>query len=66
VFNKINNLNLNVQEGIVKQYILRVLKLNSEDEHIEVLTQRLNEQFYVIQADSKNEAIARYKRLKKQ
>lgn len=55
-------MDLGVKEGVVKSYILRVL--NNDDEQIEVMQQRINEQFYVIEADTRENAIERYKQLK--
>lgn len=52
-----------VKEGVVKDYIIRVIDNN--DEFIEVMKQRINEKFYVIEAGSREEAIERYKQLKK-
>lgn len=58
----VKQLDLGVKEGVVKSYILRVL--DNDDEHIEVMQQRINEQFYVIEADIRENAIKRYKQLK--
>lgn len=58
----VKKLDLGVKEGVVKSYIIRVL--NNNDEFIEVMQQRINEQFYVIEADSREKAIERYKQLK--
>ena len=58
----IKTLDLGVKEGVVKDYIIRVIDNN--DEFIEVMRQRINEKFYVIKAESKEEAIERYKQLK--
>ena len=58
----IKTLDLRVKEGVVKDYIIRVIDNN--DEFIEVMQQRINEKFYVIEAESKEEAIERYKQLK--
>ncbi|MFS4464716.1 hypothetical protein ACMFKE_04855 [Staphylococcus haemolyticus] len=55
-------MDLGVKEGIVKNYLIRVL--DNDDEHIEVMQQRINEQFYVIEADTRENAIERYKQLK--
>ncbi|BFL78692.1 hypothetical protein PXW92_03685 [Staphylococcus hominis] len=58
----IKALDLGVKEGVVKDYIIRVVDNN--DEFIEVMQQRINEKFYVIEAGSREEAIERYKQLK--
>ena len=47
----IKTLDLRVKEGVVKDYIIRVIDNN--DEFIEVMQQRINEKFYVIEAESK-------------
>ena len=57
----IKSLDLGVKEGVVKDYIIRVMDNN--DEFIEIM-QRINEKFYVIEAGSREEAIERYKQLK--
>ncbi|MCH4322253.1 hypothetical protein MKS50_04675 [Staphylococcus haemolyticus] len=59
----IKSLDLGVKEGVVKDYIIRVMDNN--DEFIEIMQQRINEKFYVIEAGSREEAIERYKQLKK-
>ena len=59
----IKTLDLGVKEGVVKDYIIRVMDNN--DEFIEIMQQRINEKFYVIEAGSREEAIERYKQLKK-
>ena len=58
----IKSLDLGVKEGVVKDYIIRVMDNN--DEFIEIMRQRINEKFYVIEAGSREEAIERYKQLK--
>ena len=58
----IKSLDLGVKEGVVKDYIIRVMDNN--DEFIEIMQQRINEKFYVIEAGSREEAIERYKQLK--
>ena len=58
----IKSLDLGVKEGVVKDYIIRVMDNN--DEFIEIMKQRINEKFYVIEAGSREEAIERYKQLK--
>ena len=50
-----------VKEGLVKDYIIRVL--DNDNETLEVITQRINERFYVISADSREKALERYKDL---
>lgn len=59
----IKTLDLGVKEGVVKDYIIRMMDNN--DEFIEIMQQRINEKFYVIEAGSREEAIERYKQLKK-
>ena len=44
----IKSLDLGVKEGVVKDYIIRVMDNN--DEFIEIMQQRINEKFYVIEA----------------
>ncbi|MCC3716517.1 hypothetical protein LLE78_10015, partial [Staphylococcus haemolyticus] len=58
----IKAVDLGVKEGVVKDYIIRVIDNN--DEFIEVMQQRINEKFYVIEAENKEEAIEKYKQLK--
>lgn len=58
----IKTLDLGVKEGVVKDYIIRVIDNN--DEFIEIMQQRINEKFYVIEAENKEEAIEKYKQLK--
>ena len=43
----IKSLDLGVKEGVVKDYIIRVMDNN--DEFIEIMQQRINEKFYVIE-----------------
>ena len=38
--------------------------MDNNDEFIEIMRQRINEKFYVIEAGSREEAIERYKQLK--
>ena len=47
----IKSLDLGVKEGVVKDYIIRVMDNN--DEFIEIMRQRINEKFYVIEAGSR-------------
>ena len=45
----IKSLDLGVKEGVVKDYIIRVMDNN--DEFIEIMQQRINEKFYVIEEE---------------